>query len=399
MKKADAEGLELVGPGGVLAQLTKRVLETALNTEMTEHLGYEKGDPAGAGTPNSRNGIGRKTVLTGVGAVDVDVPRDRDGSFAPQIVRKRQRRLDGFNEQIISLYARGMSVRDIRAHLNEIYGIEVSPDLVSKVTDAVAEELTSWQNRPLDPVWPIVYIDALVVKVRDGVVSNRPVYLAVGVDLDGRKHVLGLWLGKDGEGAKFWLAVLTELRNRGVADVCVVCCDGLQGLPESITATWPEATVQTCVVHLIRASLRYASKKHHPQLVAGLKPIYTASTEQAAEAAFQDFVDSELGRRYPAIVRVWTNAWAEFVPFLAFPPQIRKVIYTTNTIESMNSRLRKATRNRGHFPTEDSVLKTLYLTIRAMTRPGGEIGAAGKDGWKTTLNTFSVYFGDRVTIN
>ena len=205
MKKADTEGLELVGPGGVLAQLTKRVLETALNTEMTEHLGYEKGDPAGAGTPNSRNGIGRKTVLTGVGAVDVDVPRDRDGSFAPQIVRKRQRRLDGFNEQIISLYARGMSVRDIRAHLNEIYGIEVSPDLVSKVTDAVAEELTSWQNRPLDPVWPIVYIDALVVKVRDGVVSNRPVYLAVGVDLDGRKHVLGLWLGKDGEGAKFWL--------------------------------------------------------------------------------------------------------------------------------------------------------------------------------------------------
>src|SRR6201997_3969133 len=278
--RAAAEGVELLGPDGLLSQVTKAVLERALAEEMTGHLGYEKHDPAGRGSGNSRNGTTPKTVLTDVGAVDLAVPRDRNGSFEPQIVRKGQTRLDGFNERIIALYARGMTTRDIRAHLREMYDVEVSADLISRATDAVAEELAEWQSRPLDRVYPVIFIDALMVKIRDGVVSNRPVYLAIGIDCDGAKQVLGLWAGPTtGESAKFWLTVLSELKSRGVADVCIVCCDGLTGLPDAISVTWPQAVVQLCVVHLIRASLRYASKRYWGPLTRDLKLIYTAADE------------------------------------------------------------------------------------------------------------------------
>src|SRR5215470_4490913 len=288
--KAAAEGVELLGPDGLLSQVTKAVLERALAEEMTGHLGYDKHDPAGRGSGNNRNGTTGKTVLTDIGAVDLAVPRDRNGTFDPKIVRKGQTRLEGFNERIIALYARGMTTRDIRAHLREIYGVEVSPDLISRVTDGVVEELAEWQSRPLDPVYPVIFIDALMVKIRDGVVTNRAVYVAIGIDCDGAKQVLGLWVGPTtGESAKFWLTVLSELKSRGVADVCIVCCDGLTGLPDAITVTWPQAIVQLCVVHLIRASLRYASKKYWPAPARDLKVIYTAPDETAAAAALEAF--------------------------------------------------------------------------------------------------------------
>jgi len=288
--KAQAEGVELLGPDGLLSQVTKAVLERALAEELTGHLGYEKHDPAGRGSGNSRNGATSKTVLTEVGAVDLTVPRDRNGSFEPQIVRKGQTRLDGFNDRIIALYARGMTTRDIRAHLREMYDVDVSPDLISRVTDAVIDELAEWQSRPLDPVYPVVFIDALMVKIRDGVVSNRPVYLAIGIDCEGAKQVLGLWVGPStGESAKFWMSVLSELKGRGVADVCIVCCDGLTGLPDAIGVVWPQAVVQLCVVHLIRASLRYASRKYWVPLAKDLRPVYTAADEAAAAAALEAF--------------------------------------------------------------------------------------------------------------
>ena len=399
LNQADASGRQLVGQGGLLTQLTQRVLERALDTEMADHLGYEPGDPAGAGSGNSRNGRTSKTVLTDVGPVDITVPRDRNGTFEPAIVRKRQRRLDGLNDTILSLYARGMTVRDVQAHLTDIYGVDVSGDLISKVTNAVAEEITEWQNRPLGSNWAVLFVDALWVKIREGQVSNRPVYVVVGVDFDGAKHVLGLWIGKDGEGAKYWMNVLAELRNRGVAEVCFVCCDGLRGLPEAINTVWPAAIVQTCIVHLIRSSMRYSSKKHISQVTAALRPIYQAPTLEAAATALDALEDSDIGRRYPAIGRTWRAAWDEFTPFLAYPLEIRRVLYTTNMIESLNARLRKATRNRGAFPTEQAALKTLFLTIRTMTRPDGTIGITRSNGWKATLNALAIQFGDRINLN
>jgi putative transposase len=330
LARAQTEGIELLGPDGLLSQVTKAVLERALAEEMTEHLGYEKHDPAGRGSGNSRNGTTGKTLLTDVGGVELAVPRDRDGSFAPRIVRKGQTRLDGFNERIIALYARGLSTRDIRAHLREIYDVDVSPDLISRVTDAVLEELQEWQARPLDRVYPVVFIDALTVKIRDGVVANRPVYIAIGIDCEGARQVLGLWVGPTtGESAKFWLTVLSDLKARGVADVCILCCDGLTGLPDAVGATWPAAVVQLCVVHLIRASLRYASKRDWGPLTKDLRSIYTAVDEQAAEAALDAFAD-RWQARYPTIVRLWRAHWIEFVPFLAFPPEVRRVVYTTD---------------------------------------------------------------------
>src|SRR5499427_3760219 len=377
--KAAAEGVELLGPDGLLSQVAKAVLERALAEEMTGHLGYDKHDPAGRGSGNSRNGTTGKTVLTDIGAVDLAVPRDRNGSFDPKIVRKGQTRLDGFNERIIALYARGMSTRDIRAHLREIYGVEVSPDLISRVTDAVVDELTEWQARPLDAVYPVIFIDALMVKIRDGVVTNRPVYLAIGIDCEGAKQVLGLWVGPTtGESAKFWLTVLSELKSRGVADVCIVCCDGLTGLPDAVSVTWPQAVVQLCVVHLIRASLSYAA--------AG------AATAAAALEAFA----GQWEQRYPAIVKLWRAHWAEFTPFLAFPPEVRRVIYTTNLIESMNARLRKVTRNRGQFPSGQAALKVLYLAVRNLAdyrTPNIGIRSAG---WKEALQAFTIYFEGRI---
>ena len=326
------------------------MLERALAEEMTGHLGYEKHDPAGRGSGNSRNGMTPKTVLTDVGAVDLAVPRDRNGTFEPQIVRKGQTRLEGFNERIIALYARGMTTRDIRAHLREMYDVDVSPDLISRVTDGVLEELADWQSRPLDRVYPVIFIDALMVKIRDGVVTNRAVYVAIGIDCEGAKQVLGLWIGPTtGESAKFWLSVLSELKGRGVADVCIVCCDGLTGLPDAIGVVWPQATVQLCVVHLIRASLRYASRKYWAPLAKDLRLIYTAADQAAAAASLEAFAGA-WGERYPAIIKLWRAHWAEFTPFLAFPPEVRRVIYTTNLIVIFSSRVSRGCGLQRLFP-------------------------------------------------
>ncbi|HKH54538.1 MAG TPA: IS256 family transposase [Propionibacteriaceae bacterium] len=398
MAKVRAEGLELLGEGGVLAELTKTILERALDEELTDHVGYERGDPAGRGSGNSRNGTSPKRVLTEIGAIDVDVPRDRNGSFEPVIVPKGSTRLARFNANVVALYARGLSTRDIRRELKRMYGVEVSPDLVSRVTDGVVEELREWQHRPLDAVYPIVYIDALVIKVRtQGVVTNRPAYLAIGVDVDGRKHVFGVWLGDGGEGAKFWLSVLTEIRHRGVADVIFVCCDGLKGLPDAIEATWPAATVQTCVIHLIRASLRFASWKDRKRLMPALRAIYTAVTVEAAAEAL-DLFELEHGDRYPGIVTLWRHAWEQFIPFLAYPAVIRKIVYTTNMIESVNYQLRKVTKTRGHFPDDDAALKLLRLVARDLnTTRGGDAGT-GTWGWNEALNAFEIHFPGRLNI-
>jgi transposase-like protein len=398
LDRVDAEGAELLGPDGLLSQVTKAVLERAMDEELTDHLGYDRHDPVGRGSGNSRNGTSPKVVLTEAGAVDLDVPRDRNGDFDPVIVPKGATRLKGFNDRIISLYARGMTVRDVQAHLEEIYGVEVSPDLISKVTDAVWDELEAWRNRPLDAMYPIVYIDALMVKIRDGVVANRPAYLAVGVDLEGRKHVLGIWIGDTkGEGAKFWLSVFSELKNRGVDDVLIVVCDGLTGLPDAIEAIWPKATIQTCVVHLLRGSFRYASYADRKKLAAAMRPIYTAVSVDTAEEAMIDF-EAEWGSKYPAIINLWRNSWDVFVPFLAFPPEIRRVVYTTNMIESINYQLRKVTKNRGHFPTEKAALKLLYLAVRNITTERGGTAGTGTHGWKACLNALAIYFPDRINI-
>lgn len=358
-----SEGMRLTGPGGFLTEMLKAVLERGLAAELTEHLGYDKHDATGRGSGNSRNGSTPKTVLTEVGPVPVDVPRDRAGTFTPTLVPKGERRLGGLSDVIISLYAGGMTVRDICHHLQRVYGTELSPDTISAVTDAVLEEVKAWQTRPLDEIYPIVYVDALMVKVRDGAhVRNKAAYLVVGVDTDGLKHVLGIWIANS-EGAKFWMSVFTELRNRGVRRVLIACCDGLEGLAEAIETIWPYVTVQTCVVHLIRASLRYASYTDRKKLAAALKPIYTAANADAAEQALRELAETPLGRKHKTALAVWERAWDRFIPFLAFPPELRKVIYTTNTIESLNYQMRKIIKNRGHFPTDDAVIKLLWLAI------------------------------------
>jgi putative transposase len=333
VKRAQADGVSLTGEGGLLAQVTKVVLESALEGEMDAHLGYAKHEPAGKEVGNSRNGKRPKTVLTEVGPVRVEVPRDRDASFTPQIVRKRQRRLDGIDGMVLSLSAKGLTTGEISAHLAEIYGASVSKDTISAITDRVLEGMAQWQSRPLDPVYPVVFIDAIRVKIRDGQVANRPIYLALGVTVDGDRDILGLWAGEhgDGEGAKYWLRILTEIKNRGVKDVLMVVCDGLKGLPDAVNATWEKTVVQTCIVHLLRNSFRYASKKDWSQLAKDLKPVYTAPAADAALDRFAEF--SEVWEhRYPAIIWLWENAWAEFVPFLAFDVEIRKVVCTTNAI-------------------------------------------------------------------
>jgi putative transposase len=398
MAKVKAEGIELLGDGGLIAEFSKRILERALDEELTEELGYERGDPAGRGSGNSRNGTTPKRVLTEIGAVDLDVPRDRNGVFDPKIVPKGATRLKGFNDNVVALYAQGMSTRDIRKTLKRFYDVDVSPDLISRVTDGVLEELASWQARPLDSVYPIMYIDGLVIKVRtNGVVINRCAYIAVGVDVDGRKHVLGVWLGDGGEGAKFWLSVLTELRNRGVADVIFVCCDGLKGLPDAIEATWPLASVQTCVVHLIRASIRYCSWKDRKAVTKALRPIYTAPSVEAAGDAMDTF-ELEYGDRYPGIVKLWRQAWERFIPFLAYPPSIRKIVYTTNLVESINYQMRKASKTRGHFPDDEAALKLLRLIARDITTTRGGVAGTGTQGWKDALNNFEIHFPGRLNI-
>jgi putative transposase len=406
---ADAKetGISLLdGPDGLIAQLTARVIERALAAEMEDHLGYGKGDPSGRGTGNSRNGHYGKTVTTQAGPVRVSVPRDRNSEFEPRIVRKGQRRAGPVDEIILSLYARGLTTRDIQAHLEEAYGASVSPALISNITDVVQDEIVTWQTRPLDAFYAIIYIDALVVKVRDGgMVRNKAAYLAVGVDADGFKHVLGLWLGGD-EGSSFWAGVLAELRNRGVTDVLFVCCDGLKGLPEAVRATWKDATVQTCVIHLIRSSMKYVSWKDRKKAAALMRPIYTAVNEAAAKAALEN-MRREYGKKAPGMIAAWERAWDEFVPFLKFDAAIRKVIYTTNAIESMNFQLRKITKNRGHFPDDAAAVKLLYLGIRNITGrhidgdglvlERGERGT-GTLGWKAALNAFAVQFPGRVPV-
>jgi putative transposase len=396
MDQIDAEGLELLGPDGILTELTSKIMNRALEVEMADHLGYERGDPAGWGSGNNRNGSYPKTVLTDAGGIDIDVPRDRNGGFEPALVPKHQRRLRGFNDLILGLVARGMTVRDVRSYVADLYQVDVSAEQVSTITDAIIPELRQWQTRPLDSVYPIMYVDAVVVKVRtDGTVRNRPVYLALGIDVDGAKHVLGMWLGDGSEGAKFWLAVLTELRNRGVTDVLVVCCDGLTGLPEAIETVWPQATVQTCVVHLIRNTMRFVSYSDRKKVAGALKPIYRAVNEAAASDALDDF-DQQWGDKYPAVVELWRRNWTRFVPFLEFDPAIRRIIYTTNAIESLNYQLRKVSKNKGHFPTDDAVLKIFYLAISNIghTR-GGELGT-GTHGWKQALNAFAIAYPGRL---
>jgi transposase-like protein len=325
---------------------------------MEEHLGYEKYAAEGRDLGNSRNGTRSKTVITEVGPVDLEVPRDRDGSFEPKTVKKRQRRLDGVDSMVISLIAKGLTTGEVEAHLMEVYSTEISRETISKITDRVLDDLGDWLNRPLDRVYPVVFIDAIVVKIRDGQVANRPVYAAIGVTVDGKRDILGLWVDNGGEGAKYWLQVLTEIKNRCVEDACIVVCDGLKGLPESIAATWPLAIVQTCVLHLIRNTFRLASRADWDKMAKDLRPVYTAVNEADAATRLDEFHDV-WGTKYPAIRTLWRNAWPEFVPFLDYSPEIRRVIYSTNAIESLNARFRRATRARGHFPNEQAALKSL----------------------------------------
>jgi putative transposase len=393
--QARAQGVSLLGRGGLLQQLTKRFLEASLEAEMDEHLGYGKHDTVGRNGGNSRNGKRGKTLLTEVGPVAIDVPRDRNGSFTPQVVAKRQRRFGGIDDLVISLTAKGLTTGEVAAHLAEVYGADVSRDHISTITDRVLDTLGEWQNRPLDPIYPVVFIDCIHVKIRDGQVANRPIYVALAVTADGGKDILGLWAGDGGEGAKYWLRVLTELKNRGVLDVCIVVCDGLKHLPDAIGQVWPDAVVQTCLIHLLRNSFKYASKADWPGVAKDLKPVYTAVSEQAALDAFAEF-SGKWERKYPAIVRLWTNAWPEFVPFLQFDLEIRKIVCSTNAIESLNARFRRAVNARGHFPTEQAALKILYLTVTSLD-PTGKGRTRWSNRWKAALNAFDITFDGRIS--
>ena len=390
---AREQGLALLGEGGLLQQLTKRFLEAALDGEMDAHLGRARHERGGAG--NTRNGKRGKTLLTDVGPVPIQVPRDRDGTFTPSIVAKRQRRFGGIDNLVISLTAKGLTTGEVVAHLGEVYGTEVSKETISTITDRVLDSFSEWQNRPLDPVYPVVFIDCIHVKIRDGQVANRPVYVALAVTCDGGRDILGLWAGDGGEGAKYWMRVLTEIRNRGVRDVCIIVCDGLTGLPDAINQVWPDAIVQTCIVHLLRNSYKYASKADWAAIARDLRPVYTAPSEQAALDRFADF-SATWERKYPAIIRLWTNAWAEMVPFLQFDVEIRKIVCTTNAIESLNARFRRAVNARGHFPNEAAALKVLYLTVVSLD-PTGKGRARWSNRWKAALNAFDITFDGRIS--
>ena len=384
---------EILGEGGLLKQLTKAVLERAMQAELTDHLGYERHDPAGDNSGNSRNGKSRKTLKGDFGNLPIEVPRDRASTFDPKIIPKGQTRFDGFDDKILSLYARGMTTSEIQAHLEEIYQVEVSPALISSVTDAVVEEVKAWQNRPLDALYPILYLDALQVKVRDGAhIRNKAIYLAIGVNLSGIKEVLGLWVAQ-AEGAKFWLQIVTELKNRGVADIFIACVDGLKGFPEAIETVFPQAQVQLCIVHLVRHSLNYVGWKQRKEVAADLQTIYRAATREEAELRLSEFAE-QWDSQFPTISRSWRSNWERVVPFFAYPAEIRKVIYTTNAIESVNMSLRKIIKNRGSFPTDEAALKLLYLALqniaRKWTMPIKE--------WKAALNRFAIIFEDRMPV-
>ena len=414
LAQIDSGQVTLTGEGGLLPGLIKLALERGLAAELTEHLGYDKGDPAGRALPNARNGSTPKTVQTEAGPVPLDVPRDRDGSFTPRLVPKGQRRIGGLDDMIISLYAGGMTLRDIQFHLASTLGTELSHETLSKVIDEISESVLEWQRRPLDALYPVVYLDAMVVKVKDGGhTRNKAAHIAVGVDMTGVKHVLGIWVQQN-EGAAFWASVCADLANRGVKDVLVVCCDGLTGFPEAIAATWSQAAVQTCVVHLIRNSLRFVSYSERQAVAAALKPIYTAADADAARAELDAFTASELGRKNPTVAKAFERAWEQFIPFLAFPPELRRVIYTTNSIESLNYQMRKVIKTRGQFPNDAAVVKLLWLAIcniedkraaeraRERGKKSGRV-AAGRlvegqvvTNWKKALEQLVLVYPDRV---
>ena len=382
---------DLLGDGGLLKDLKKALMQRMLGAELAEHLGYEHGHEPPIVQSNRRNGVSRRTVQSEDGAFELEVPRDRDGSFEPRLIAKGQTRIDGLDEKIIALYAGGMSVRDIRGHLEDLYGLEVSPDLISRVTDAVLDEVKEWRSRALDAVYPVVIFDALRVKIRDKdsrIVKNKAVYLALGITGDGQREVLGLWIAET-EGAKFWLSVMNELRNRGLQDILIAVVDGLKGFPDAINSAFPETVVQTCIVHLVRHSLNFCSWKDRKAVAAKLREVYSAETAEAARDALEAF-DAEWGRQYPSIAQAWRRAWDEVIPFFAFSPEIRKVIYTTNAVESLNRVIRKAIKTRGSFPSEQAAEKLIYLAIR-----GHEKTARTVRGWLTAVNQFAIMFEDR----
>ena len=381
---------DVIGENGLLKQLTKALLERAMSAELTNHLGYEKSDPVGYNSGNSRNGFTSKTLKGDFGEMVIETPRDRNGSFEPQIVKKHQTRFDGFDDKILSMYARGMTTREIQGHLTEMYGVDVSPTLISEVTDGVMEEVKAWQNRPLEPVYGIVYLDALYVKMRhEGRVENRAVYVVIGIGLDGQKDVLGLWTSSN-EGAKFWLGVLTELRNRGVKEILIACVDGLKGFPQAIENVFPQAVVQLCIVHLVRASLNYVNWKERKLVAADLKEIYRAATAAQAEMELNAF-QARWGSKYQAIGKLWKENWARVVPFFEFPAEVRKVIYTTNAVESLHMSLRKIIKTRGSFPSEEAAIKLIYLALRNVIQKWDTV-----QGWKQALNHFQMLWGDRI---
>jgi putative transposase len=381
---------EIVGPGGLLGQLTKRLVERAMEVELTDHLGYESHQEPPGGAGNTRNGGTPKTLSTEHGPVEIKTPRDRQGSFEPKIVRKRQRRFDGFDDKILALYSRGLSTRDIEAHLEEIYGVKVGRDLISRVTDAVLEDARAWQQRPLEDLYPVLFLDALVLKVRDGGgVQRKACYLAMAITMDGQREVLGMWL-KQTEGAKFWMQVLNDLKHRGVGDILICCVDGLKGFPEAIEAIFPQTTVQTCIVHLIRHSLKYVPRRQYDQVVKDLKPIYTAADVDAAQEALERF-DQKWGAQLPPVVKAWRENWEYVIPFMAFPQDVRRVVYTTNPIEALNRQLRKAIKTKGHFPNEEAARKLIYLAITNATPKWTRVAS-----WTKALLAFKIHFGDRL---
>ena len=384
---------DLIGENGLLKQLTKLLVEKALDAEMAQHLGHDKHEPVANATGNTRNGKSKKTLKGDFGELPIEVPRDRHSTFEPQIIPKHQTRWAGFDEKILSLYARGMTVREIQSHLEEIYGAEVSPSLISSVTDAVAEEVKTWQSRPLDPIYPIVYLDCIHVKIREGAVRVKAVYLAIGVTMTGEKEVLGLWLSQT-EGAKFWLQVVTELRNRGVQDIFIACVDGLKGFPEAIEAVFPKTTVQLCIVHMVRHSLNYVSWKRRPEVAADLKQIYQSATAEEAELRLGEF-EAKWDDEYLPIGQSWRRNWPRLIPFFDYPPEIRKVIYTTNAIESVNMSLRKLTKNRGSFPSDEALTKLFYLALRNISQKW----TMPIRDWKAALTRFTIQFGDRISAN
>lgn len=384
---------DLIGEEGLLKHLTKLVVERALEAEMTDHLGHSKNGPVANQAGNTRNGKSKKTLKGEFGELPIEVPRDRHGSFEPQLIPKHQTRWAGFDDKILSLYARGMTVREIQAHLEEMYGTEVSPSLISSVTDAVVDEVKAWQSRPLDPIYPIVYLDCIHVKIREGTVRVKAVYLAIGVTIAGEKEVLGLWLAQN-EGAKFWLQVVTELRNRGVQDILIACVDGLKGFPDAIEAVFPKATVQLCIVHMVRHSLNYVSWKRRPEVAADLRQIYQSATAEEAELRLGEFEDKWDGDYLP-IGQSWRRNWPRLIPFFDYPPEIRKVIYTTNAIESVNMSLRKLTKNRGSFPSDEALLKLFYLALRNISKKW----TMPIRDWKAALNRLTIQFGERLSPN